>query len=161
MHECNTFMLYFAWSTDSWLVLIVRITSPETPTILQKKNRKRFTYRTKIEASLLKRWNVWISFATPQLHFCLTTFYFKVSLLSIFAKSWPLCRLRTGWSVKTQQLQGLNRSQEPALDEAEQAVILDVIRRAELLDRNEEERVGWAKTNHTCTFFLSPSHTAL
>lgn len=52
-------------------------------------------------------------------------------------------KLRTGWSVKTQPLEILPKAQEPTvLDESEQAMILDVIRRAEHIDLTEQERVG-------------------
>ncbi|KAK3919022.1 Rab effector Noc2 [Frankliniella fusca] len=52
-------------------------------------------------------------------------------------------KLRTGWSVKTQPLEILPKAQEPTvLDESEQAMILDVIRRAENIDLTEQERVG-------------------
>ncbi|KAK7861937.1 hypothetical protein R5R35_006309 [Gryllus longicercus] len=50
-------------------------------------------------------------------------------------------KLRTGWSVKTQQLQRYGQT-DAALDEAEQEVILQVIRRAEMLEVTEQERVG-------------------
>ncbi|KAJ1524251.1 hypothetical protein ONE63_010766 [Megalurothrips usitatus] len=52
-------------------------------------------------------------------------------------------KLRTGWSVKTQPLESLPKAQEPTvLDDTEQAMILDVIRRAEHIDLTEQERVG-------------------
>ncbi|XP_034236725.1 rabphilin-3A isoform X2 [Thrips palmi] len=52
-------------------------------------------------------------------------------------------KLRTGWSVKTQPLESLPKAQEPTvLDDTEQAMILEVIRRAEHIDLTEQERVG-------------------
>lgn len=52
-------------------------------------------------------------------------------------------KLRTGWSIKTQPLESLPKPQEPTvLDDTEQAMILDVIRRAEHIDLTEQERVG-------------------
>lgn len=52
-------------------------------------------------------------------------------------------KLRTGWSIKTQPLETLPKPREPTvLDETEQAMILDVIRRAEHIDVTEQERVG-------------------
>jgi hypothetical protein len=51
-------------------------------------------------------------------------------------------RLKTGWSVKTQQLQSFGGRQGSSLDETEQEIIKDVIRRAELLEVTEQGRVG-------------------
>ncbi|KRT84722.1 hypothetical protein AMK59_1673, partial [Oryctes borbonicus] len=51
-----------------------------------------------------------------------------------------LSRLKTGWSVKTGSMG--YQSTLPPLGADEQAVILDVIRRAEQLDHLEQERVG-------------------
>jgi hypothetical protein len=53
-----------------------------------------------------------------------------------------LYRLKTGWSVKTQQLQSFGGRQDSALNESEQAIIKGVIRRAEMLEVTEQERVG-------------------
>jgi len=53
-----------------------------------------------------------------------------------------LCRLKTGWSVKTQQLQSFGGRQDSTLNESEQAIIKDVIKRAEMLEVTEQERVG-------------------
>lgn len=45
--------------------------------------------------------------------------------------------------MKTQPLESLPKAQEPTvLDDTEQAMILDVIRRAEHIDLTEQERVG-------------------
>ncbi|XP_021918829.1 rabphilin-1 isoform X2 [Zootermopsis nevadensis] len=51
-------------------------------------------------------------------------------------------KLRTGWSVKTRQLQSFGGRQDSTLNESEQAVIKDVIKRAEMLEMTEQERVG-------------------
>ncbi|XP_046385625.1 rabphilin-3A [Ischnura elegans] len=51
-------------------------------------------------------------------------------------------KLKTGWSVKTQQLQSFGTPKPAALDETEQAAILRVIKRAEALEANEQERIG-------------------
>jgi hypothetical protein len=50
--------------------------------------------------------------------------------------------LKTGWSVKTQQLQSFGGRQDSSLDETEQAIIKDVIKRAEMLEVTEQDRVG-------------------
>jgi len=54
-----------------------------------------------------------------------------------------LCRLKTGWSVKTKQLQSFGGRQDSTLNESEQAVIKEVIKRAEMLEVTEQERVGY------------------
>ncbi|XP_069680123.1 rabphilin-3A isoform X2 [Periplaneta americana] len=51
-------------------------------------------------------------------------------------------KLKTGWSVKTQQLQAYGNRQDSSLNESEQAIIKDVIKRAEMLEVTEQERVG-------------------
>ncbi|XP_047097762.1 rabphilin-3A [Schistocerca piceifrons] len=52
-------------------------------------------------------------------------------------------KLRTGWSVKTQSLEQYGgQADNPSLSEQEQETILQVIRRAEMLDLTEQERVG-------------------
>ncbi|KAG8238030.1 hypothetical protein J437_LFUL014998 [Ladona fulva] len=51
-------------------------------------------------------------------------------------------KLKTGWSVKTQQLQSFGQTKAVALDESEQATILQVIQRAEALEATEQERIG-------------------
>ncbi|GFG37249.1 hypothetical protein Cfor_10942 [Coptotermes formosanus] len=51
-------------------------------------------------------------------------------------------KLKTGWSVKTQQLQSFGGRQDSTLNESEQAVIKEVIKRAETLEVTEQERVG-------------------
>jgi hypothetical protein len=53
-----------------------------------------------------------------------------------------LYRLKTGWSVKTQQLQSFGGRQDSTLNESEQAMIKEVINRAEMLEVTEQERVG-------------------
>ena len=53
-----------------------------------------------------------------------------------------LCRLKTGWSVKTRQLQSFGGRQDSTLNESEQAIIKEVIKRAEMLEVTEQERVG-------------------
>ncbi|XP_068087082.1 rabphilin-3A [Anabrus simplex] len=50
-------------------------------------------------------------------------------------------KLKTGWSVKTQQLHSYGR-QDSSLNQSEQDIILQVIRRAEQLEQVEQERVG-------------------
>ncbi|XP_054280188.1 rabphilin-3A isoform X2 [Macrosteles quadrilineatus] len=52
-----------------------------------------------------------------------------------------LAKVGAGWSVKTQHNQTY-RQQSVALDETEQQIILEVIRRAEALESIEQERVG-------------------
>lgn len=50
------------------------------------------------------------------------------------------------------------KAQEPTvLDEAEQALILDVIRRAEHIDLTEQERVGWVTSSWITQFLVSTS----
>lgn len=52
-------------------------------------------------------------------------------------------KLRTGWSVKTQSLEQYGgRNDTPGLSDTEQDAILQVIRRAEMLELTEQERVG-------------------
>lgn len=51
------------------------------------------------------------------------------------------CRLRAGWSVKTQDLQMYGKEPQ-TLNEMEQTIIKQVIQRAEVLDQKEQERVG-------------------
>ena len=53
-----------------------------------------------------------------------------------------LCRLKTGWSVKTRQMQSFGGRQDSTLNESEQAIIKEVIKRAEMLEVTEQERVG-------------------
>lgn len=52
-------------------------------------------------------------------------------------------RLQTGWSVKSHTMESYSSRPQPAsLDKAEQETILAVIRRAEVIDSMEQERVG-------------------
>jgi hypothetical protein len=44
--------------------------------------------------------------------------------------------------VKTQQLQSYGRRQDSTLDQTEQEIIKDVIKRAEMLEVTEQDRVG-------------------
>jgi hypothetical protein len=44
--------------------------------------------------------------------------------------------------VKTQQLQSFGGRQDSTLDETEQEIIKDVIKRAEMLEVTEQDRVG-------------------
>jgi hypothetical protein len=61
-----------------------------------------------------------------------------------------LYRLKTGWSVKTQKLQSFGGRQDSALNETEQTIIKDVIKRAEMLEVTEQERVGYALILSCC-----------
>jgi len=50
-------------------------------------------------------------------------------------------KLQTGWSVKTHSLQTLSKKPE-ALNIQEKQTILEVIKRAESLEKTEQQRVG-------------------
>ena len=52
-----------------------------------------------------------------------------------------LLRLSTGWSVKTHDLQEYGKKSQ-SLNEMEQNAIKKVIKRAEILEQREQERVG-------------------
>ena len=66
---------------------------------------------------------------------------FSLELLSCELCVVCIDRLRTGWSVKTQQLQSYGR-QDTSINDSEQAIIKEVIKRAEMLEVTEQERVG-------------------
>ncbi|CAB3387712.1 Hypothetical predicted protein [Cloeon dipterum] len=50
-------------------------------------------------------------------------------------------KLQTGWSVKTHSLHSLSKK-PAALNEQEKQIILDVIKRAETLEKTEQQRIG-------------------
>ncbi|GFX21810.1 rab effector Noc2 [Trichonephila clavipes] len=49
-------------------------------------------------------------------------------------------KLRTGWSVKTNSINSFNKPEQ--LNDSEQEIIMSVIKRAENLDKVEQERIG-------------------
>ena len=59
---------------------------------------------------------------------------------------WFFFRLRKGWSYKTEGEEEAyteqKKTSENKLDDIEQQMILNVIRRAEAIDANEQDRVG-------------------
>lgn len=52
----------------------------------------------------------------------------------------PLARLQTGWSVKTGAMSTFTRQEQ--LNDSEQERIVGVIKRADMLEQMEQQRVG-------------------
>lgn len=62
---------------------------------------------------------------------------------TIFHFSFPFCRLHSGWSVKTANLDKWKQPDPMSTDEHEK--ILEVIEKAEAMERAEMQRVGYVR----------------